>query len=305
MQMNLSKARIFLAALILFGLNLSCEDDIEDNSGALQAHVQGVFWKAANATASILEDGRLIIIGVDDTQRMVLRAANFNPGFYSFSSTLQNSASFETFSGSLSAATRPFQSTGAVTITALNSQKATVTGNFQFIAIDNFNGENFFVREGLFYEIPIVSFNPDLLNPIDPDPPADDDGGDGNPDDPGPFQNHFFARINGNPFPSQSISTSVTNGQICITNAVPPNMQPAMTLCFAENVSPGVLTLGINGTSAAFYTPGGIDLNADAGSIIIDSHDTAGREVRGRFSFNINQQGNPIEVTQGEFRVRY
>lgn len=304
MQINHFKARIFFAAL-LFGLNLSCEDDIEDNRGAFQAHVQGNFWKAAQATASILDDGTLIIVGLDAEQRMVLQATDFNPGVYTFSSSVRNRGAFETFSGTVSAATRPFQSTGAIRVTTLNSRRATVTGNFQFIGIDNFTGEQFFVCEGLFYEIPIVSFNPDLLNPIDPDPPGDDGGGDDNPDDPGPFQNHFFARVNGNPFPSQSISTSVANGQICITNAVPPNMQPAMTICFAENVSPGVLTLGINGTSAAFYTPGGVDLNADAGNIIIDSHDTSGRKVSGRFSFNINQQGNPIEVTQGEFSVRY
>lgn len=299
------KPWFLLAVLTSLGLHLSCEDDIEDNSGDLQAHVEGSFWKAANATANILDDGTLIIIGVDEEQRLILQASNFNPGLYAFTSTVRNKASFETFSGSLSAATRPFQSGGAITVTALNSQRATVTGNFQFTAIDNFTGERFFVREGLFYEIPIVSFNPDLLNPIDPDPPNDDGSDDDNPDDPGPFQNHFFAQVNGNPFPPQQISVTVENGQICITNSVPPTLQPAMTICFADSVSPGVLTLGINGTSAAFYTPGGTDLNADTGSIIIDNHDTVNREVSGRFNFNVNQPGNPVEVTQGEFRVRY
>lgn len=294
-------ALMVLLACVLF---CSCEDDIEDNSGAFQAHIQGNFWKAANASASILDDGMLIIVGLDDTQRMVLQTANFSPGTYTFTSTVQNRASFETFSGTISAATRPFQSNGFITISRLDNQKATLTGSFQYTTRETFSGDDFFVREGLFYEIPIVSFNPDLLNPIDP-PPPDDNPDDDNPDDPGSFQNHFFARVNGNTFPPQNITILVENGRICITNSVPPNMQPAMTICFAANISPGVFTIGINGTTAAFYTPGGVDLNADSGSLTILSHDLQNREVSGRFNFRIEQQGNPVQVTEGEFRVRY
>ncbi|MBU2525873.1 MAG: hypothetical protein KKC03_04650 [Bacteroidetes bacterium] len=281
----------------------ACEDDIEDNSGAFQATVQGVFWKANQATASVLDDGSLILIGADNDQRLILRTQSFLPNRYLFSSSLSNNATFETFSGNTQATTRPFQSAGEIFIEKVNPDKGSITGTFHYQTRETFSGDDFFIREGIFYEIPIVNFDPGLLNPIEPDIPPDDDD---DPDDDGAaFENHFFARVNGNPFPPQIITVAVNNGIISVTNAVPPSMAPAMTIRFSETIGPGSFGIGASGNNAAFYTPGGIDLNATSGTLIIDSHDTAGREVRGRFNFRVAQQGNPVEVTEGEFAVRY
>ncbi|MDT8414403.1 MAG: DUF6252 family protein [Flavobacteriaceae bacterium] len=288
-----------LASLFFF----ACEDDIEDNSGAFQATVQGVFWKANQATASVLDDGSLVIIGADNDQRLILRTQSFLPNRYLFSSSLSNNATFETFSGNTQATTRPFQSAGEIFIEKVNPDKGSITGTFHYRTRETFSGDDFFIREGIFYEIPIVNFDPGLLDPIDPDIPPDDDD---DPDDDGAsFENHFFARVNGNPFPPQIITVSVNNGIISVTNAVPPSMAPAMTIRFSETIGPGSFAIGASGNNAAFYTPGGIDLNATSGTLIIDSHNTAGREVRGRFNFRVAQQGNPVEVTEGEFAIRY
>ncbi len=294
---------VFLA---IFGL--SCEDDIEDNRNAFQVVVQNEFWRAETVRASILEDGSLIIVASDGERKMIVQTTSFQPGSYAVGVSTINEVTYENSLSNSAVKTLPFLSKGAVEIARFDADKPSVTGTFRFDALSN-TGVQYFFKEGIFYELDITEFNPDLLKPIE-DGGDDSDGGEDNGDNGGgddpdlPFTNHFFAKVNGNPFSSQVITVSVTNGIIGVMNATTTGL-PSMTIQFPIDVSVGTHNFGGGNINAAFYTPNGVDRKGESGTLFIDKHDTTNRIVEGRFNFTVPQPGNSIEVTEGVFRIKY
>jgi hypothetical protein len=306
------KSLKFLVAIFAI-FAFSCEDDIEDNSNAFQVVVQNEFWRAKTVKASILDDGTLIIVASDGERKMIVQTASFQPGNYAVGVSAISEITYENSLSNSAVKTLPFLSKGVVEISRFNSEKPSVTGTFRFDALSN-TGIQYFFKEGIFYELDITEFNPDLLKPIE-DGDDDTDGGDdtgggdngdnGGGDDPDlPFSNHFFAKVNGNPFSSQVITVSVSNGAISVMNATTTGL-PSMTIQFPADVTAGVHNFGGGNINAAFYTPNGIDRKGESGSLFIDKHDTVNRIVEGRFNFTVPQPGNPIEVTEGAFRIKY
>jgi len=303
---SIKPIRFLYVLLAVFGW--SCEDDIEDNSNAFQVVVQNEFWRAKTVKASILDDGTLIIVASDGERKMIVQTASFQPGNYTVGVSAASEITYENLLSGSTVKTLPFLSKGTIEIARFNTEKPSVTGTFRFDALTN-NGLQYFFKEGIFYELDITEFNPDLLKPIedggDDSGDGEDDGDNGGGDDSDlPFSNHFFAKVNGNPFSTQVITVSVTNGIIGVMNATTTGL-PSMTIQFPVDVTVGTHNFGGGNINAAFYTPNGIDRKGESGTLFIDKHDTANRIVEGRFNFIVPQQGNPIEVTEGVFRIKY
>ncbi len=304
---SVKSLNILFVTLAIFAF--SCEDDIEDNRNAFQTVVQNEFWRAETVTASILDNGSLIIVASDGERRMIVQTASFQPGNYAVGTSMVNEITYENSLSGSSVKTLPFLSKGTVEITRFDADRPSVTGTFRFDALSN-TGIQYFFKEGIFYELDIAEFDPDLLRPIedggnDDSGGGEDNGDNGGGDDPDlPFSNHFFAKVNGNPFSSQVITVSATNGIIGVMNATTTGL-PSMTIQFPENVTVGTHNFGGGNINAAFYTPNGIDRKGESGTLFIDKHDTANRIVEGRFNFTVPQPGNPIEVTEGVFRIKY
>lgn len=304
---SVKSVKFLFVILVIFGF--SCEDDIEDNNNAFQVVVQNEFWRAKTVSASILDNGSLLIVASDGERRMIVQTASFQPGSYSVGFSASNEITYENSLTGSAVKTLPFLSKGTVEISHFNFEKPSVTGTFRFDALSN-TGLQYFFKEGIFYELDITDFNPDVLKPIDNDDGGDTGGGEDNGDDNDgdnpdlPFTNHFFAKVNGNPFPPQVITVSVANGLISVMNATSSGF-PSMTIQFPVNITVGTHNFGGGSISAAFYTPAGIDRKGQSGTLFIDKHDTTNRIVEGKFNFVVPQAGNPIEVTEGVFRINY
>lgn len=154
-----------IATLLIAVLTLvSCGDEVEFSTPALQGNKNYELWRAEFFNATLGQGGQLTIVGGNNIEDISFVLPSANVGTYLLSDTSAGRADFVDFNGvEYSTANTPdpsvtlYPEIGEVEIT--ESVAGYVTGTFRFIAFtdDGLNSVGF--NEGIFYRVPFAGGN--------------------------------------------------------------------------------------------------------------------------------------------------
>ncbi len=154
-----------IATLLIAVLTLvSCGDEVEFSTPALQGNKNYELWRAEFFNAALGEGGQLTITGGNNIEDISFVLPSANVGTYLLSDTSAGRADFTDFNSvDYSTANTPdpsvtlYPEIGEVKIT--ESVAGYVTGTFRFIAFtaDGLNSVGF--NEGIFYRVPFSGGN--------------------------------------------------------------------------------------------------------------------------------------------------
>ncbi|MCV9933656.1 DUF6252 family protein [Flavobacterium sp. LS1R47] len=158
------KKWFLLLPLVL--LLFSCDKEgVETNNvinTAFQSLRNETFWKATSYSASVDGEGKLVIIGGLNNDKVVLQTASVNAQTYTLG---VDDVSTATYINSLSKKEVLYKTgkelgSGQIVITEYNKVTNTVSGTFSFVAPDS--GDVMSVekairfKEGVFYKVPVI-----------------------------------------------------------------------------------------------------------------------------------------------------
>ncbi|NGX84419.1 DUF6252 family protein [Aequorivita sp. KMM 9714] len=262
--------KILLVLLSAFFI-ISCEDTKVTDS-ALQANIDNNFYMAADARASVNDDGTLTILGSSQNEGMTIKLSSLAENSYTIGEGSSNFAMYEGPGGSVYT-TLP-DGEGMVTISEVNEVNKTISGIFHFNAI--LPGiDTIYVSNGTLFDIPYN--NSTELDPVN--------------------AGTFSAKINDNEFLPFIVSARKTTHRISISAN---NVNSKITLNFKPDVSTGNYALP-NSTVQAIYTNADGSKTTREGVVSLSEHNTSEKTMKGTFSFNTD---NTL-ITEGKFNITY
>lgn len=256
----------------------SCENTQVVNS-VLQAEIDNTLYRALDARVSPNEDGSYLIQGISQFELLTLKISSLEIRSYDLGGTLPNYASFENVNGD-TYFTNPLGD-GIVTISNINEVAQTVTGSFKFNAVIE-GVDTIAVQRGLFFEAPILYSVVDD-NPIIIDPATN--------------AGTFVSLIDGNPFNPYNVTAVANNVSITVKGYT---ANRAITLSLPKDIAPNNYVLPDTGFSATYEDNDGVE-QATTGNIIVFTHDTNTKKIKGTFYFLTNTRS----ISLGQFNVIY
>jgi Family of unknown function (DUF6252) len=268
---SIMKKYILPLLLVIIGFS-SCENT-EDNSPALQAEIDSIFFKANTSFTTLSSDGRYLIQGLSANKTITLSIGSNQEGVYVLGTNPSNYAVFEDAYGN-GYTTNPLGN-GTVTLTQVGTN-GELSGTFEFMAVRP-GVDTVFVSRGLFYDVPGGTVE-------------EDDGGTNN-------DGTLSALVNNIPFDPSMVTGTDTGNSIIVSGTTSSN---SILIRVPVTVEPGDYTLPMNGFQAT-YAQNGAGQDATDGVITITSHDTTANHIIGTFTF----QAGANLVTSGQFDVNY
>lgn len=259
---------LFFAAFAL----VSCED-VQTNSPALQAEVNGVLYRATDARAEIRENGNLVLQGISDLESLTITLSGSSTGVYTLGGQGTNRAVFQDFFGSVYT-TRPYGDGEVVIQSTANN---TFTGTFKFNAY-RFGLDTLNVQKGFFYEVPLIAGS--IEDPIVPD-------------------SVLTAVVNGESFTAFEVLVVNENGTILINGSSMNGT--AIGLVFPDTITQGTYTIEDDGDDISLIYLSGDDPEGLSGTLVINSHNTVDKIVSGTFEFETEDHS----ITEGQFTISY
>lgn len=267
-----------LLFFFLFVIVLSSCENTETNDPALQAELDGTFFKAIDARVTENEDGTYLIQGISQRETLTMKVSSIAARPYEFGGTSTNYASFETASGD-TYFTNPLGS-GSVVISNYNEEAGFVSGTFDFSAVIE-NVDTLVVHNGIFFQAPVIRYEEPVIDPEDPVSNA----------------GTFVAHINDNPFNPFTVSAQSTVDSILITGGTTNRSVTIKVPLAVEYGSVALPELGFNIT----YSDGTVSEEALSGNLFVFSHDIPSRHIKGTFYV----QTATKTITLGQFNVIY
>jgi hypothetical protein len=149
--------------LPLFLLFFACDkEEVVSGGSAFQFLKNDVFWRTTTYSASIDGDGKLVIIGGLNDEKVILQTASANVKTYFLG---VDDTSTATYINSLPKQEVLYKTgkgigSGQIIITEYNKDANTVSGTFAFVAPDNEDVASVEkavrFKEGVFYKVPIT-----------------------------------------------------------------------------------------------------------------------------------------------------
>lgn len=268
--------------LLSFFIITSCSTDIEINTPALQASVEGELFRTDFKKAVIKDDGRLMIIGHSGTETIRFYTATTKEGKYKLGQSNVES-SFETMDSKFLSTAE--ESEGEIVITEISNNE--ITGTFYFKDLKDTEGNTKSFSNGWFYKVPIGDETPEDT-----------------PEVPNPCLTNatLTANVDGTPIETDTHSAEsfgTDNSSILIKAA---NFKEEITIIFPINAIPGTYSLTGSGDYSATYEYKKDKASAVSGEITIISHDQETRCISGTFYFST---GGDTEITEGVFDFGY
>jgi hypothetical protein len=163
--------KLFVLALAVFAL-VSCGDDLELNSPAMQGKKDGSNWKAVSYGGYINENGKSIITGNNNYETINLQVSSFAVGTYLLGENNSNIAVLiDSNLQEYSTNNLPDQDIelyppdGIVEITEFNPTNNSITGKFWFNAYSESGTQTVNFSQGIFYNITVpYSSGPGLMS---------------------------------------------------------------------------------------------------------------------------------------------
>ncbi|HRN79441.1 MAG TPA: DUF6252 family protein [Ferruginibacter sp.] len=291
-----------LALLVTAGIWLTaCEKEYSletggltgGGSGTFRARVDGSPWsadiiKTARRTGGMIElkgrnaAGQQIVLTVRDSgvyQYQLNSTSNVNFGVY-IDSTVAPYEPYSTnqwFTDSLY---------GYVNITSIDTVRKTMSGTFKMKVFRTIDSGVKDITEGVFSNI---SYGPPATTP----PPAP--------------ANNFFVRVDGTEFVDNSFTASELLGNVVINAA--SGSGATVTIVVPATIAAGTYNFNAAGQITGTYASNTNVYLAQAGTMVIQEHNTATNFIRATFSFTGTDLMNPgtpdVTLTEGALSVTY
>ena len=270
--------KLFLL-LIVASAFIACED-IEDNSPALQAEIDNVFYKALDSRGILADDGSLAIYGPSSDRNITLFLSVFQGGTFELNSGNGHQAIYEDPSGEIYST--EFGGGGVVNITDRRTENGNeiLSGDFTFEAILP-GVETVVVSKGVMFKVPLTSGV--IEEPIDPDEPNPDGG--------------FVAKIDGDLFDPSTVAVNTNATSIIINAAL---VDDTIQLVIPLDAEPAMYDILSGGFDAVYFIQGEEE-TANEGVIRIFDHNMSERNISGTFAFIT---ANHV-ISQGQFNIDY
>ncbi len=282
------KKTTLLLAVICFIFN-SCTTDIEVNTPALQATIDGELFRPEIRKAVIHDDGTLVISGNTGNRAISFSTSSTKVGTYKLAQQQQtiNKVSFQDDDAKF--ISEEGISNGEIIITEIYDNE--ISGRFYFRELKNHDGKSMSFQNGWFYRLPIENFVQELENPDSKINPcllnasltAKIDGVDMITDD---HSAEPFGILP--PYPSIRITSSDASQDIEIV--------------FSIDTGPGQYSLTGSGDYSATYSINNQKTAATSGTLTIIEHDQETKCLSGSFEFETR---SGLKVTEGTFDYGY
>ncbi|GHC46503.1 DUF6252 family protein [Ulvibacter litoralis] len=267
-----------LLLFFLFAIVFSSCENTETNDPALQAQLDGSFFKAIDARVSENEDGTYLIQGVTQRETLTIKVSSIGVRSYGLGGSSANYASFERASGD-TYFTNPYGS-GTVVISNYDETAGNISGTFDFTAVIE-GVDTLVAQRGIFFEAPVKRYEEPV---IDPEDPAANAG-------------TFLAHIDDNPFNPVTVTAIETVDSIVITGGT---TNRSILIKLPLDIETGSVVLPEEGITISYRDGTGSE-DALSGNLIVFSHDTARNRIKGTFYI---QTANST-ITLGQFNVIY
>jgi hypothetical protein len=163
--------KLLILALAIFSM-VSCGDDIEFNSPAMQGKKDGTNWKAVSYRGYVNDNRKSIITGNNNYETINLQVSSFAVGTYLLGESNSNIATLiDSNLNEYSTNNLPDQDIelyppdGIIEITEFNPTNNSITGKFWFNAYSASGTETVNFSQGIFYNIPIpYSSGPGIMS---------------------------------------------------------------------------------------------------------------------------------------------
>ncbi len=270
--------RKILPLIVVFFLLLTCSNDIQFNSPALQGTKNYNLWRATDIQATLMDNGGIRIIGFNKNELMTLKLEAFEERTYTLGSSSGNSASFE--DDSLKTYSTNNKGDGEIILEDYDAVNLTISGTFKFNSYSA-GGEIINFINGVFYQIPF------------------ENNAEGNPS----LANIFNASVNSNSLEINGVETILGDDEVNIKAKYADNS--SIELFMPKNISLGAHTLNYTSNIYANYTfPDGTQVSSQYGTLIILEHDIQFRKIKASFTFNTGFPHN-LSVSNGNFVIFY
>jgi len=279
-----------LLAATLFIFN-SCTTDIEVNTPALQATIDGDLFRPEIRKAILHDDGTLVISGNTDDKAISFSTSSTEIGTYKMANQQQTIQKVSFQQEGSKFISEEGVSNGEIIITEIYNNE--VSGNFYFRNLKSNNGKSMSFQNGWFYRLPIENFvsedevedpenkiNPCLLNAS---LTAKIDGIDMITDD---HKAEPFGILP--PYPSIRITSSDESQDIEIV--------------FSIDTDPGQYSLTGSGDYSATYSRNNEKSAAISGTLTITEHNKETKCLSGSFEF---ETASGVKITEGAFDYGY
>ncbi len=300
----------FFPALLLLLCLTACQREVSDEvlepstppttPGSFTAKINGVPWTADKAAAATFAPGSngipdlINIVGLGSDKKLItITLADSGVHNYTLSDQTFNVAAFQdsSLASAYVFATNQAlaQPSGTVRLTAINTDKKTVSGTFRLNVYRQFDNDARTITDGVFTDIPYIE-------------------GTGIP--PASSTDTFAVTIDGTPF----VPFTITGFSVALTNSIivqggTEEGDKNVGVTFPNTIVPGTYTLDVFGaTHLALYNTGTGTLTSLSGTLKILEHDKTAKRVRGNFSFkgeDITGALTPAQLTDGYFAVTY
>lgn len=268
-----------LPILLLSLFALSCSNEIQDNSPALQAVNDSILFRSADSRAVFNDNGSLLIQGNSSTETLNILINSLNQTQVELGGENPNTniASFTDEFGNVFS-TASTNADGQVNY-QINGDN-TVSGTFNFTALRNGIQDTITLSRGFMFGIPILTELGDA-----PDMNTNDS---------------FTARVNSVIFNPTVIATVQSGGLLTVAGQT---QQASISVLFPPDTPPGTYDIAVAGDFRASYIllDDDTSLQASTGTLTIVSNDTDANEVSGEFVFDVDG----FSITDGEFSVSY
>ncbi|MBG6130482.1 hypothetical protein IWQ47_001435 [Aquimarina sp. EL_43] len=278
----IKKITPLMAVICLF--LTSCSTDIEINTPALQAKIDGELFRSSIKKAVIYEDGTLVISGSSGDKSISFTTTSTNVGTYKTALQTISKVSFQ--KNQTKFISKDGETEGEVSITEIYNNE--ISGNFHFKDLKDDNGNPVDFNNGWFYRLPLENgtieeevpeeINPCLLNAS------------------------LTALVNNTEMITDNHTAKlfgVDDASILITAT---NETEEVNIVFMANVAPGTYPLTGSGNYSASYEVNNDKSSALSGTLIITSHDIETKCISGSFEFE-TRSGS--QISQGSFDFGY
>lgn len=266
--------RFFCLAIVCISL-YACNDVIRTNTPVIQGSVNKDFFRAADATAVINDDGSVKLTGVKNDRTITLQTASPEVGQYTLGNNPLNLASFLAHDQVVYLAGYG-SGDGLIEITEVSG--GTLSGIFYFNAFSP-AGKPLNFQKGVFFEVPITNATPeeDTTN-----------------------LNVLTAEIDGEPFDAEVVSVQNSLGVLLISGV---KQTATISLKFATDIAVGDYDLIAMGIPTGSYTVNSTSESSATGTLTILSNDLTAQTLEGSFEFTTDVSGTVI--SSGSFTVSY
>lgn len=155
----MKKIFLFIVSALMM---VSCGEDLEFNTPALQGEKDGTLWRADYYSAEINTNGQLIITGGRGSESVVLKMASSNVSTYVLGSGSSSEASFSNVDDIAHSTNNDpdpiiqiYPADGEIVITDYSDSGSKVSGTFWFNAFSESGLNKVNYSQGVFYQIPI------------------------------------------------------------------------------------------------------------------------------------------------------